>query len=260
MKSIQTIFMDLDNTVYDHIDQIIPKKHIEALQALKKKGYKVCVCTGRPPILVEELHLESIIDWDGYVCGNGCYVLDRNHETLYENVIDPKSVDALFAYGKEHDLGVLGFGNTKMATRNDPHVQEMIQTFHFKDVIVRNKKESDHFSNILMKPDNPLERNAFFDSLENVEPVYMEQWIEFKRKGANKFKGIQIMMEHFKEEETSYLAFGDSAIDYEMLMHAEVAVMVANGDERLKSIPDIQMAPSCHEGGLYTWLKENEWI
>ena len=85
MKSIQTLFIDIDNTLYDHINQVIPKKHIIALKELKKKGYKLCICTGRPPILVEELHLDTFIDWDGYVCGNGCYVLNRNHESKCEN-------------------------------------------------------------------------------------------------------------------------------------------------------------------------------
>lgn len=260
MKSIQTIFMDLDNTVYDHINQSIPKKHIEALQALKRKGYKVCICTGRPPILVEELDVESIIDWDGYVCGNGCYVLNKNKEILYENVIDAKSTDFLFQYAKENDLGILAFGNVKMATRNDLRVKEMIDTFHFKDVEIREKKESDRFSNILIKPDHPLERNPIFDALDSVEPVYMSQWVEFKRKGANKFKGIQIMMDYFQEAENAYLAFGDSAIDYEMLANAKMAVMVSNGDDRLKTIEQIQIAPSCHEGGIYDWLKEKEII
>ena len=260
MKSIQTLFIDIDNTLYDHINQVIPKKHIIALKELKKKGYKLCICTGRPPILVEELHLDTFIDWDGYVCGNGCYVLNRNHESLYENVIDTESTNQIFHYANEKDLGVLAFGNVKMATRKDSRVKEMIETFHFKDVEIRNKKDTDRFSNILIKPDHPLERNPFFDSLESIDPVYMSQWVEFKRKGANKFKGIQILMNSFHEDEHAYLAFGDSAIDYEMLANAQIAVMVANGDDRLKSIPHIQIAPSCHEGGLYDWLKENEMI
>ena len=36
--NIQTIFIDLDNTLYDHASQIVPPLHIQALHALKAKG------------------------------------------------------------------------------------------------------------------------------------------------------------------------------------------------------------------------------
>lgn len=260
MNEIKTIFFDLDNTLYDHLNQVIPTKHIEALRQLKEKGYKVCVCTGRPMILVEELNVLDLIEWDAFVCGNGCYVYDKNLNPLYECPIDSKSADIIFDYAQRNDLGVLGFGNVKMATRLDQKVQEMIDTFHYKDIDFRERKESDIFTNLLFKPEDTMKHIEELDELEDLTTIYMKQWVEFKRSDTSKYEGIERVMNHFDEPVHQYLAFGDSAIDYEMLENAAIKVMVANGDARLKTIEDIQIAPSCTSGGVYTWLKENHWI
>lgn len=260
MKSIQTIFMDLDNTLYDHKSETVPDKHIQALRLLKKKGYQICICTGRPPLLVKDLSLEDLIDWDGYVCGNGCYVYDRNKEPLFEKTIAPHLAQTIFDYAEKEDLGVLAFGNVKMATRQDPRVQEMIESFHFTGIDFRPLQDSDRFSNILFKPEDPKKPIPFLDALNGIEAIYMDQWVEIKRQGGSKFEGIQILMKQFGLPSTQYLAFGDSPIDQEMLKNAEIGVVMENGDPLLKTIPGIHQAPSCHEGGIYTWLKENGWI
>lgn len=259
-NDIRTVFMDLDNTIYDHITQTVPQKHMEALQALKNKGYKVCICTGRPYMLVQDIHLESLIDWDGYICGNGSYVYDKDRVPLLEEPISQSDTKRIVEYADSMNLGILGFGNVRMATKDDIRVRTMINAMHFSDVDIRPLKDTDAFSNILIKPDDPMKKDLVLESLAGIDIVYMDQWLEIKRAHNSKFQGIKVLMDRFQEPVHNYLAFGDSAIDFEMLENASVAVMVANGDYRLKHISGIQMAPSCHDGGVYTWLKENGWI
>ena len=77
-KEYPVVFIDLDNTFYDHENHVVPKKHIDAIRQLKQKGFKVCTCTGRPMNLVEELNILDLIEWDGHVTGNGSFVYDKD--------------------------------------------------------------------------------------------------------------------------------------------------------------------------------------
>lgn len=259
--NIQTIFIDLDNTLYDHISQSVPPLHIQALHALKAKGYKLIMCTGRPPALVKEHHFENLIDWDGYITGIGSYVFDRNFHTLIDHSLAVDDVAQIIQYAENHGLGVIGFGKkVKFATRWDPKIQEMIDTFHFKDVKIHPWHPADHLSNLLLRPKDPLRPIPELDTMPGIVPIYMKNWVEIRAHGISKYKGIETLMNHFHEPINQYLAFGDSALDMEMLDRAEIGVVMANGESQLKRLPGIQIAPNCHDGGIYTWLKENEWI
>lgn len=259
--NIHTIFIDLDNTLYDHMDQKVPPKHMQALHELKQKGYKLVMCTGRPPALVEEHHFEQLIDWDGYITGIGSYVFDKNKNTIIDHSLSSEAIEKVINYANTHHLGVLGFGkDVKFATREDTTIQEMIDTFHFKDVNIQAWNPNDSLSNLLLKPANPEMPIAELDQIPGIAISYMKNWIEIRSKAISKYKGIVAMMEHFHEPTNNYLAFGDSDLDEEMLRNAKVGVVMENGEEHLKKIPNIHIAPSCHDGGMYTWLKENGWL
>lgn len=259
--NIQTIFIDLDNTLYDHTTQSIPPLHIKALHALKAKGYKLVMCTGRPPALVKEHHFEDLIDWDGYITGIGSYVFDKDLHTLTDHSISIDDVAQIMQYAQTQGLGVVGFGKkVKFATQWDPNIQEIIDTFHFKDVQIHHWHPADHLSNLLLKPKDPLRHIPALDAMPGIVPIYMKNWVEIRANGISKYKGIETLMHHFHEPVHQYLAFGDSALDAEMLEKAEIGVVMQNGEQALKQIPGIQIAPSCHDGGIYIWLKENGWI
>ena len=212
--NIQTIFIDLDNTLYDHASQIVPPLHIQALHALKAKGYKLCMCTGRPPALVKEHHFEDLIDWDGYITGIGSYVFDKNFHTLIDHSIAVDDVAQIMNYAETHALGVVGFGKkVKFASKWDPKVQEIIDTFHFKDVKIHPWHPADHLSNLLLKPNDPLKPIPELDKMPGIVPIYMKNWIEIRTNGISKYKGIEALMNHFHEPINQYLAFGDSALD-----------------------------------------------
>ena len=53
MKDIKIIFFDIDGTLIAMDQDTISEKTLEALKRLQEKGVKLCLATGRGPILKE---------------------------------------------------------------------------------------------------------------------------------------------------------------------------------------------------------------
>ena len=54
MKNIKIIFFDIDGTLIDIEKKQISENTLKALTELKKNGIRICIATGRAPMLVPE--------------------------------------------------------------------------------------------------------------------------------------------------------------------------------------------------------------
>ena len=83
MKDIKIIFFDIDGTLIAMDQDTISEKTLEALKRLQEKGVKLCLATGRGPMLVP--HFEGV-EFDAFLTYNGSYCYDHSG-TLYSNCI-----------------------------------------------------------------------------------------------------------------------------------------------------------------------------
>ncbi len=104
-KNIKAAFFDVDGTLYDHEKKEIPPLHLEMLKRLKQEGIRICLCSGRAWPLLQNLGILSEADWDGFVCGNGSYVYDKEGVELFKNVIPKKSADDIFDRAEKQGAG-----------------------------------------------------------------------------------------------------------------------------------------------------------
>ena len=58
MKDIKIIFFDIDGTLIAMDQDTISEKTLEALKRLQEKGVKLCLATGRGPMLIP--HFEGV--------------------------------------------------------------------------------------------------------------------------------------------------------------------------------------------------------
>ena len=91
MKDIKIIFFDIDGTLIAMDQDTISEKTLEALKRLQEKGVKLCLATGRGPMLIP--HFEGV-EFDAFLTYNGSYCYD--HEgTLYSNCIPSKDIERI---------------------------------------------------------------------------------------------------------------------------------------------------------------------
>lgn len=67
-------------------------------------------------------------------------------------------------------------------------------------------------------------------------------------KDYHKYKGIQYLLKHLQMD--SYIAFGDSLNDVEMLTHAAIGIAMGNAHEDVKAIADYVTTKVSEDGIL----------
>lgn len=85
---------DVDGTLVSRGERILKESTLEALRELKEKGIKIAIASGRPPFAMEKSLLQKI-DFDYFVCSNGTYVMDANHQELYKEKCQKHSLNLL---------------------------------------------------------------------------------------------------------------------------------------------------------------------
>ena len=79
MKDIKIIFFDIDGTLIAMDQDTISEKTLEALKRLQEKGVKLCLATGRGPMLIP--HFEGV-EFDAFLTYNGSYCYDHKEHFI----------------------------------------------------------------------------------------------------------------------------------------------------------------------------------
>ncbi|EOS60300.1 cof-like hydrolase [Firmicutes bacterium M10-2] len=254
-QPIQAIFFDIDGTLYDHEAKQIPQKHMQMLHELKKKGIKICLCSGRAWPLLENLHIHDVIEWDGYVCGNGSYVYDKDRNVLFKHILPKESVKQMFDLARAQGIGVLAAGNCMLYTKDTSAMRSLLKQVSLIGIEQRDARESDEFCILSLAVTDTQTKRPEFEAINDIQVLYNYLSVDLMRNDLSKYEGIKVLMDHFGFDHHAYAAFGDALNDLEMLENATLAGAMIDGDPRvLQKINN--PVPSVKTGGIYTFLKE----
>ena len=86
---IKIIFVDIYNTIYDHIKRHnFDLKSIEALNAMHRRGVQIIICTARPIYSIRDFGVFKYLEYDGIIGSNGAvYVY---HDEWFDRYLFPK--------------------------------------------------------------------------------------------------------------------------------------------------------------------------
>lgn len=258
MKDIKIIFFDIDGTLIAMDQDTISEKTLEALKRLQEKGVKLCLATGRGPMLIP--HFEGV-EFDAFLTYNGSYCYD--HEgTLYSNCIPSKDIeriiknadkmgkpvalatkDRMAANGKDQDLiDYYAFGNAEVDVAED---FEDIKKEKVYQVLMGARVEE--YQEIL-KGVQGAEITAWWDRAVDIIPV-----------NAGKGAGIEKMLKYYGIDRSQAMAFGDGNNDIEMLKAVGNGIAMANASDDLKAVAD-EICGDVSEDGIYHYCLEKRMI
>lgn len=258
MKDIKIIFFDIDGTLIAMDKDTISDKTLEALKRLQANGIKLCLATGRGPMLVP--HFDGV-EFDAFLTYNGSYCYD--HEgTLYRNCSPSKDIetivnnavkigrpvalatkDRMAANGKDQDLiDYYAFGNAEVEVAKD-----------FEEV----KKETVY--QVLMG----ARKEEYQDILKGVQAAEITAWwnraVDIIPINAGKGIGIEKVLKYYGIEKSQSMAFGDGNNDIEMLKAVGNGIAMGNASDDLKAVAD-EICGDVSEDGIYQYCLENELI
>lgn len=274
--SIRAVFLDMDGTMLNERAKVNPLT-LQVLSALRERGVKIIIATGRATrsVLdtVDEFHLSP----DFMITHNGAIVLDgASRETLCEHLIPAESVRQVFAITKQ--------------PREDGTIDEQCPPKRFV-INAEGKKQwytdvyseysATHFGGPSWRPKEvPLSvhpeqysedvlaiwclaesaadaecleahlRRHFEPTLVSVQ-LSMHEMVDISPAGVNKGRAVKEVCQMLKISLEDVAAFGDSMNDLEMLQVVGHPHVMENGHEKLKaSLPNASIVGKNTEDGV----------
>ena len=227
---IQAIFFDVDGTLVSFRTHTIPDSTLEALHALRAKGIKLFLATGRHQAMLRSV--QELFPFDGCVTLSGqyCFVGSRvlrsspmppeEGEDIYLNCIN----DLTRQFIRELYIPMPPVRPARYALG-----REIYQAVTFLS------REQEH---LLLDRAPHLKTTRWHPNFLDVIPPI-----------GGKDLGMDAILDHFGIPVENCMAFGDGENDLSMLVHAGIGVAMGTASDAVKAQADYA-APSVDEDGI----------
>ena len=262
LGKVRLIALDLDGTMLTDDKKIIPEVS-SAVERAKEAGYLVSILTGR--MFAAAAPFANAMNLDIPVVSMNGTLIAESHtgKILYEKTLDRSCVrDVLNAIEGAPVHKFVYEGENIRHSVKDP---EILKYLKWWAVNIKEVKEFDIesyrkiYQILLIGGKKILEKIA-----ENINgdtkcditttgfpsPRYPLHFLEIKRPGDSKGKGLKFLCEYYNVSRDETLAVGDYLNDYALFDEAGLSVAVANAVEGLKERADIITVRTNEEGAV----------
>lgn len=242
------IFLDIDGTL--STGGKVPQENTEAIREAQRRGHFVFINTGRSFAYVPEF-VKACADFDGFVCGLGADVRFHEKQIFSKNLSLPllKKLSELFL--KMPEKVALFEGEDRIYfTKTWHNVPSGIPILSPEDFETKFPKAK--ISKFTCEPVDKELIAPFSDEL-----VLYDQgsYYEMAQKGCSKATAMLYAASYLGVSPKMCVAIGDSVNDEDMLKAAGIAVVMENGDTKMKQIATF-VTSSAENAGVAKAIKK----
>ncbi|MBR6876581.1 MAG: Cof-type HAD-IIB family hydrolase [Neisseriaceae bacterium] len=256
MNPPKIIFFDIDNTLYITKENRIPESTLYALDALRKQGIITAIATGRTlsvlPEQIRQLIAKQGIDMVAII--NGQYVQYQGKE-LVSFALDADTVENVANYFRTNNIahGFVDEQGISVALMNDFVHQSCQETRVAYQYNPAHQYERPIYQILGFYPE---EYDAHVASMLP-EHLKLVRWhrlgVDILPREGSKARGIAASLQQLDLTLHDAWAFGDGHNDLEMIQEVAFGVVMADGEEVLKTYANY-ICPSAKEDGIYHCL------
>lgn len=242
---IKMIALDLDNTLLGS-DKKISQRNEHVLRELHDCGIHVVLCTGRPinaiwP-LIEQLGLTRPDDYT--ITFNGGLVINNvTKEHLFELGMAKQDLQPLFDFVRREKipLDVLDFDRVyELIDQPGSIYRSVLKNIEFQNVKMADLPNTTYSKAVMAIPaerlskiiaDLPMTLKNHYHAVQS-QPMIME----FLPQHVDKSLGLKTLLNHFGEDFSNLMSFGDADNDLGMIKAAAQGIVVANGLPEVKAV------------------------
>lgn len=242
---IKAAFFDIDGTLlFRTTNNLIPESTKAALAELRKRGIKVCLCTGRPRFQLPPCIVDG---WPGfengfdvYVTMSGSFCYDEDG-MYHEDVIPQEEIERFYDLIKDGHFSALA------------QYPDYIHTNFKSPALLKLEKQvnlcyevTDDMSQILSEP--PKQLSVFVpEQMDAWLQDYMSECIvtrwsplfnDIVPASSSKPAGIKATCERYGFTPEECIAFGDGGNDATMLEYVGIGVAMGNAVAEAKDAAD----------------------
>ena len=215
----KAIFFDVDGTLVSFKTHQISPAVRQALQALRERGIKLFLSTGRHLAMLDPVR--QVFDFDGYVTLSGQYCTAQG-QVLRSTPMPPEAVEELVAAARTDAFSCIFLEGEEIYINC---INEMTRQF-IRDLSIP----------------MPLQRPADYargrEVYQAVTFLTQERWhpnfLDVIPPSGGKDRGMDALLDYFRIPVEDAMAFGDGENDLSMLLHAGIGVAMGSAHEEMK--------------------------
>lgn len=275
-------FIDVDGTLVTQ-KGTVPKSASEVIKAVRERGDKVFLSTGRAKSEITDDILS--VGFDGIIGSGGAYI-EIDDVVLFEKYMDPNEVKQLMAYFADKEVGyylesvegLFASDNCVDKIRSvskrlvQSHPELFVDKEHFEPTWFFEILESSKLKQIpydrISKVSFISEMHPFsktYETFKNDFEVYHATVFEFGPesgeiglKDITKRTAIEYVLDYY-DMEFETIAFGDGLNDLEMFAAVDYSVAMDNAHADLKLVAD-EITSIAEDDGISLAFKRNKWV
>lgn len=251
---IKIVFFDIDGTLIDIGAKGMSPKTKKTLLALKERGIKICVATGRAPLSLPDF---DGVEFDAYLTFNGAYCYDRQGE-IFSNPIEEKDVvkviDNCTRMGRPVSLAT----RTRLVSNGrDDDLSDYYTNACLELTVAEDFEEAVHEQVYqIMMGCRREDHEAIIAGADGVRiTAWWHRAADVIPADGGKGTAVAKVLEHYGLTRAEAMAFGDGNNDIEMLETVGAGVAMGNGSDRLKEIAD-DVCGRVDEDGIFHYCQQ----
>ena len=239
---IKAAFFDVDGTLVSFRRKFLSDRVLADLAALRRRGIKVLLSTGRALQDLERTGMLRGARFDGYLTLGGQFCCDGDGTVFRDEPIGLDDMRGAYVVFKAHPVLPavrVGKGESYLTTVND-RVRQVYDFLHTQMYPVRDPAWLLEGKVYQLAPFvTPEEERIFLDAMPGcMSTRWHTEGIDILPRDGGKGAGIRAAMERYGLAREEVMAFGDGENDITMLEEAGIAVAMGNGDGQVKAVAD----------------------
>lgn len=236
---IKAVFFDIDGTLVSFRTHCIPPSAREAVAALREKGIKVYIATGRPLQFIDNL---GDLEYDGMVTVTGAYCFTREGKVIYNHPVSQETVNRVAGFlecDAEAYPVIFVCRDELFVTKMNREVEDVARLLDIRMPAVRPPSHA--------RGKDVLQLISFFGSereacmMSRLMPDCSSmRWhplfTDVVAAGVSKSTGIDKVLAYEGLTLAQAMAFGDGGNDIPMLSHVPCSVAMGNAGEEVKRV------------------------
>lgn len=250
----KAIFFDVDGTLVSFTTHTISQPTLDALQALRDKGYLLFLSTGRHIAMLDDVRV--LFDFDGFITMSGQYCF-AGDTVLRKLTLGKEGNRQFIQLVEQESIGCIVLEGTDIYMNHaTPEIIDFLEESNLPLPPSRN------FSTIV---DNEIYQVITFVRAQDedrmkakIPAVDTTRWhphfFDIMPQNGGKHFGVEAICQHFGIDQADTFAFGDGGNDLTMLQWVNCGVAMGSAS------PDVQAAAqmvtgSVDEDGVVTALQ-----
>ncbi len=250
---VKAAFFDIDGTLLPFGYDRLPDSCREALDALRKKGVKLFIATGRCAPQMKTILPILDYHFDGFVTLNGQYCYDDNG-MIHHAPIPDSDLKGLKQWHLEHPDAIACLDERDRRWYNPSYARRQGWSFGEMELA----PVSDMIDNILEQGRHLYQLSATYPaSQDDALLAYMPgctavRWhpdhVDIIPKTGGKCVGIGKVLAHYGLTFADCIAFGDGGNDISMLKAAAIGIAMGNAGDEVKANADFVTTDADKDG------------